>query len=482
MNETASDVVVVGGGISGLAAAWHLKDAGVGVYLLESGPVAGGFTRTDHRNGFLLEHGPFNVIVRDPSFETLLEAFCDDVRVVAASRASRKRYIYRAGRLVALPRSPLGLLTTPLLSPAGRCRLLAGLAWSARAGGDDETIAQAATRRFGSQVAETIISAAVSGIYAGDIHRLSARACFPGPSRVDARARSLVVYGLMSALRSRRKKNPRRWRGLISIDGGMGALSTAIARRLGSSMITGCRAESIRAVGEGYVIACRIDGEATRTISCRNLVIASSAAEAGRLLRPVCLQAAEIVETIESASLAVVHVGYRNDDVSHPLDGFGFLVPQNEPDFPLMGALFANSVFPHHAREGHKLLRVFVGGSRESAAVEQTDAELLATVEGALGDLLGISGKPVITDIRRYKQAIPQYHQGHREKIQRLRGAIAARAGLHLIGNYLDGVSLNDCVRLGAETAEELVQARAGADASRPTKRDPACQQAPSLS
>ncbi len=460
INGNDPDVLVLGGGISGLTTAWHLKDAGADVALLEASDVVGGCTRTETRDGFLLEKGPFNVMVRDPSFEDLLGAFAEEVGVVPAADTSKKRYIYRRGKLMAVPTNPVSLLTTPLLSAGAKCRLMSGLAVSSRPGVGEETIEQAATRRFGREIAETMISAVISGVFAGDIRKLSLSGCFPGAGRVDAAARSLIGYGLASALRSKGKKGgrrKRRWRGLVSVDGGLGALTGAIGRRLGDDRVVNMRAEAVRPTADGFDVEARDGDGSFKTYHCRRLVLASSASEAARLLTPVVPAASEIAGAIESASLVVLNLGYRRGDIAHPLDGFGFLVPQNEPAFPLMGCLFADSVFPHHAPTGHRLLRVFIGGARDPAAVERSDSDLLDTATAALGDLLGLSGEPVLVDVCRYRAAIPQYHLGHAENIRRLRTALAAQTNLHLVGNYLDGVSLNDCVRLATETAKRLI-------------------------
>lgn len=460
MDESTCDVVVVGGGISGLTAAWHLHQSGVDVRLLEAQDSVGGCMRTESRDGFLLEKGPFNVIVRHPTFEDLLVQFADEIDIVSASKAARKRFVYRAGQLLAVPSNPISLLTTGLLSFPARLRLLSGLLCSPRASADEETIEQAAARRFGPQVAERMVSAVIAGIFAGDSSRLSLAACFPGVGRIDSKARSLLGFGLSSAL-GKKKGPPRRWRGMVSISGGLGALTEAMGRGMGSRVSTGSRVVGIERDTDGYTVRFRRGDQAESSIRCRRLALASPAGATGRLLEPLLPDAARTLASIESASLVVLNLGFRAADIAHPLQGFGFLVPAIERAFPLMGALFADSIFPHHAPAGHRLLRVFVGGAHNPEAVQRTDDELLTTALDALRGLLGVSGDPVLVDVCRYPSAIPQYHVGHREKISRLRGEVASLPGLFLLGNYLDGVSLNDCVRLGAEVAGQIEEARA---------------------
>ncbi len=460
MKADVRDVLVLGGGISGLTAAWHLKNAGVDVCLLEAAGDVGGCTRTERRDGFLLEKGPFNVIVRDPIFERLLEDVSEDVEVITASRAARARYLYRRGRLRAVPTNPVALATTRLLSIAGKCRLLAGLIASARPGEREETIEQAATRRFGVEVSDTMVSAVIAGIFAGDIRRLSLKACFPSVWSFDTDARSVVGHGITSALRSRRKKKGtprRRWRGLVSIDGGLGALTATLGQRLGADLHSDCRVELIRPVAEGYEVTSRTGDGTALTMRCHRLVVAGPPQEASRLLAPLVPDASTIIDTMDSASLVVLNLGFRRGDVGHPMEGYGFLVPHNEPDFPLMGVLWADSIFPHHAPPDHRLIRVFIGGARDPRAASRSDAELLTLSVDSLRDLLQISGEPVLVDVCRYPSAIPQYHIGHTEKISRLRAIVSTQPGLHLIGNYLEGVSLNDCIRLATNVANNLI-------------------------
>ena len=453
-------VVVVGGGISGLTIAWHLKKAGVDVCLLDADSAVGGCIRTQPRDGFLLEKGPFNVMVRDPSFEDLLLAVADEVPVVAASDVAKKRFIYLNGRLIAVPTNPVALMTTGLLSLGGRLRLMRGLLVSGRAGRTEETIDQAATRRIGRQAADNLVSAAISGIFAGDAKKLSLSACFPAVGRIDAKATSLIGYGLSAALRKKKGDRPkRRWRGLVSIEGGLGALTDALGQALGGDLLSGCRVESVTPRVDGFDVSYVDAGGIQRKIACERLVLATPAHESGRLVAPALPEAASVLRAIHSASLVVLNLGFRRADVGHPLDGFGFLVPQTQTGFPLMGSLFADSIFPHHAPADKRLIRVFIGGARDPDSVNRSDHELLSIAMDSLRGLLKLTGDPVLVDPCRYRAAIPQYHAGHWERIGRVRECAAKLPRLHLVGNYLEGVSLNDCVRLATRVAGEVAAA-----------------------
>jgi len=465
MTAQRRDVIVVGGGISGLTTAWRLEKAGVDVCLLEAAPRVGGCSQTKQQDGFLLEQGPFNVMVRDPSFEAMLEDVSGPVRVIPADDSSKLRFIYRHGRLHVVPTNPISLLTSQLLSFGAKLRLFRGLLWSSRPQAAEETIEQVVTRRLGAEVADTMVSAAVNGILAGDISKLSLPAVAPTIARFDGEMRSPIGYGLSKAFGGRKNKKPkhkRKWRGLVSIDGGLGALMEALAARLGNDCLTGCRVQTIKADGDGYEVSCesgKDEAKVRSTILCKRLVLAVSVAQAARLLADEVPAAAEAIRPIVSAPLIVLNLGYRTENVGHPLRGFGFLVPRNEPALRIMGALWADSVFPQHAPDGHRLIRAFIGGAQDPESTKLTDDELLAQATVALRPLLQITGDPTLVDIVRYEAALPQYHAGHRERIARFREAIGARSGLLAVGNYLDGASLNDCVRVGNNCAQGIIDA-----------------------
>ena len=455
------DVIVVGGGISGLSCAWHMAEAGLDVSLIEAQSSVGGCMQTQHRDGFLLEKGPFNVIVRDPSFQELLTAIGDQVQVVAASKDARSRYLYRNGTLMAVPTNPIALATSGLLSTGGKLRAIRGLLLSERGSGEETTIGECAMRRFGRDVTDTMVSAVVSGILAGDIDKLSLDACAPKIARMDREARSLLAFGVskMLGMFSRKKdgKPRRKWRGLVSIDQGLGAVADALAARLGAGLVTGQRVISIARDSDWFSVTGQDNSGQEHVHQARRVVLAVPITALGTLLEPLAPGTTAIASSIDNAALTVLNLVFKREDVGHPLRGFGFLVPRNQLDIPVMGVLFADSAFPHHATPEHRLIRVFVGGIRTPDVISRSDDELVATSVGSLRDLLKIRGEPTMIDVCPYPTAIPQYHVGHLDKIAQLRKLVAPIDGLDLVGNYLEGVSVNDCVRVGKQVAGEVV-------------------------
>jgi oxygen-dependent protoporphyrinogen oxidase len=443
-SDSRRDVIVIGAGISGLVTARHLQKAGIDVAVLEAEHAVGGCMRSERREGFILEKGPFNVLVRDEPFKTLLDECAEEAAPIKAAPEANRRYLLRHGALEEVPMGPGGLVGTKLLSLRAKLRLLRGMLLSARSSAPDPSIAEVATRRLGAEVAETFISSIVAGVFGGDSRKLSLKACFPKAWRFDQACRSPLLYE-MAVMRRKRKEAQRdpdcdRYKGLISFDGGLQTLPDALAVRLGLRLRTGC------------------------PMSCRRVVLATPKSGAADLLRPLVPEAAAELDGIESASLVVLNLGYRRQDVAHPMVGYGFLVPSNEPEMPVMGGLWADSAFPHHAESDRRVIRVFMGGPRDPSAADRTDSELLATADDALRDLLGISADPVLVDVCRWPASIPQYRPGHTERIDRLSLIVNEVPGLHLVGNYARGVSINDCVREGTLAAGDIIQQLARTD------------------
>ncbi len=462
MSKESCEIAVIGGGISGLAAAWYLHRGGRDVVLLEKDETVGGCTRTIRQDGFLVEQGPFNVLVRDPSFEALLSDLEDRIEIVEATAGARRRYLYQRGRLVPVPSSPVSLMTTKVISAGAKIRLIGEPIFARRPRLADPTIGDFATRHCGREFAETVVGALVAGIYGGDIDKLSLKACAPTIAEIDRNHRSLLLYGLSLPFRKigKPKKPRRRWRGMVSVVGGLGAVTKALGEEIGGGVRTLCGVKSIQAGSGGFVVRFE-QGGSQEDLHCRRVILATDAARASELLGTAdgepARELASLIGEIKSVPLAVLSLGFRRRDVGHDLQGFGFLVPPSEADFPLMGVLWASSVFPAHAPDDQHLLRIMVGGSRHPDLVGLGDDELSALARRELDGLLQIKGRPTLQHVRRYRRAIPQYFQGHVDRVRRVRDVQSRIPNLHLVGNYLEGVSLNDCVRLAKKTADQIL-------------------------
>jgi oxygen-dependent protoporphyrinogen oxidase len=468
------DAVVVGAGISGLAAAFRLVRAGMRVAVLEASPRPGGALVTHEAAGFRFELGPNTVLESDPSLPALIrDCGLDGERLVAAP-AARRRWVWHDGRLRALPSGPLAFLLSPLFPPAAKLRLLRepwvpARARSVRAqdeDGDEETIAAFVRRRLGEAFLERAVGPFVSGVYAGDPERLAVRWATPRIAALEAEHGSLVrgmlARGARGALsmalargRASRGGAPRTTpRGaMVSLRGGLEELPRRLAREIGDVRCgTACRA--VRHDGRGFVVE-----HEGGTVGARHVLLAVPAETAAALLDEASAGRSRLLAELPYAAVAVVAAGYRRQDVAHRLDGFGFLraTGGGGGGLRVLGCLFTSSLFPGRAPEGCVALAAFLGGRTDPEAAAWSDERLGAAVQEDLGRALGVRGEPLVRVVRRWPRAIPQYERGHGRFVALQSELERELPGLHLAGNYLHGISVPDCVRNATALAERIV-------------------------
>lgn len=439
------ETIIIGAGLTGLAAAFALRRGGAGVTVLERGDRAGGAVRTESSEGFLVEHGPNSMMVNEPSVEGLIAAAGLSGEVVRPM--AKKRFLVRGGRAVALPSSPLGAISTPLFSLRGKLRILAE-PFIARGTADDETLADLVRRRLGPEMLAYAIEPFVAGIYAGDPELLSARYAFPKLWNLERDHGSFI----RGAVRLRRSGPPQ---SMLSFRGGMEVLPARLAASLGDGFRPSVQVESIERFVGGWRVVWR-EGEARRDAVAANLVCALPAYAAAALpweesLRPALAS----LEEVGYPAVTVVALGFRREDVAHPLDGFGALVPAAEGR-RILGAIFSSSLFPGRAPEGHVLLTVFVGGARQPRQAALGDGALEQDVLRDLRDLLGVRGEPSFRRIVRWPRAIPQYNTGYGKILRALEETEAANPGLHFAGNYRGGIAAGQCLHNGLSLAARV--------------------------
>ena len=465
------DAVVVGAGISGLAAAFRLVRAGMRVAVLEASPRPGGSLVTHEAAGFRFELGPNTVLESDPSLPALIrDCGLDGERLVAAP-AARRRWVWHGGRLRALPSGPLAFLLSPLFPPAAKLRLLrepfvrAPPVPPAPAQDEDEneeTIAAFVRRRLGETFLERAVGPFVSGVYAGDPERLAVRWATPRIAALEATHGSLIRGMLARGARSIALARSRASRGgpprttprgaMVSLRGGLEELPRRLAREIGDVRCgTACRA--VRHDGRGFVVE-----HEGGTVGARHVLLAVPAEAAAALLDEASAGRSRLLAELPYAAVAVVAAGYRRQDVAHRLDGFGFLraTGGGGAGLRVLGCLFTSSLFPGRAPEGCVALTAFLGGRTDPEAAAWSDERLGAAVQEALGRALGVRGEPLVRVVRRWPRAIPQYERGHGRFVALQAELERELPGLHLAGNYLHGISVPDCVRNATALAERI--------------------------
>lgn len=462
MEERAS-AAVVGAGLAGLAAAWRLARAGVRVVLFEAGPHAGGVIRSVGEGGFLAEEGANSFTDPPPAVRALLAEAGLEGRRLASSPEARRRYVVRGGRPLAVPAGPPGLLTTRLLSAGGKLRVLRE-PWARRRPEGEESVAAMVRRRLGGEVLDYLVEPFVAGIYAGDPERLSARHAFPRLSALEERHGSLL-RGARSAARERREAGGPRDPAILSFPGGMEELPRALAAGLGGALRLGTPVRAVRRAGEGWRV--EAGGGAGETFGAVVLAVPAHALAALETDGARGRAGLDALSAIPHAAVAVRVMGFRREDVAHPLDGFGMLVPRVERR-RILGTLFSSTLFPGRAPEGHVCLTTFVGGERDPALAALPAEAVDTLVREELRALLGVRGEPVFVHRHAWPRAIPQYEMGYGLLQRRMDELEHACPGLFLAGSFRAGVAVGDTLASGLSAADSALAHLRGAAAAVP--------------
>lgn len=448
-------VVVIGGGISGLATAWWLAKAGVDVTVLEKNAEVGGTMKTVRDDGWLIETGPNSALETTPLIQTLCEDTGISNQKLYANEAANNRYIFRNGVLHALPMSPGKLIRSRLWSGRAKLRILKEpfIGRAIR----EETIAEFVERRLGRELLDYAINPFVAGVFAGDPSRLSVRAAFPKLYALEEKYGSLIKGQIRGAQERRRRGEIAKDRArLISFTDGMETLPRALARALGDRVTTHAAVESISQAGSEFRVSGHGNGKPF-AFTCGHLIFAVPSYVASRWIRPLDEELAVRLDSIDYPPVAEIFLGYRRDQIDRALDGFGFLVPEKEKR-SILGTIWSSVLFPNRAPEGHVSLTTFVGGSRQPELAMLSDEKLTHLVHAELRTIMGISGDPVFVRVSRWERAIPQYALGHLDIMSAIERFESRHPGMILSGNYRGGISVGDCVIQSRALADRVLE------------------------
>lgn len=436
------DAIVIGAGVAGLTAAVELRRAGRVVQVLEATERIGGLAQTEQRQGFLVERGPGSLGQPSPEVTALLELVGLWSRRVSPRPEAVNRWTVRGGRLVPIPRSPLQLLRSSLLSPRGKLRLAGAFVPHATSTAD-ESLGTFVTRHLGREALQRLADPFQQGIFAGDPDQLSMTHAFPNLRAMEAEHGSLA----RAAARTRGAR-----RTMVSFPGGVGELAATLAAQLPSPVRTGARVHAARPRRDGWEVELH-NGE---RLFAEELVLAVPPHELGLLVVDADLAPAlSQLTTMPAASIATVALGYYRSRVTHPLDGVGVLMPYCERRQAL-GILFASSCFGGRAPDGHVLLTVLIGGVRQEALVHLPDQALVDIATREAATLLGTSGAPVLSLVSRWPAAIPQFDLGHGRRVEAALAIERANPGLALAGAWKSGTGLAAALESGMRAARRL--------------------------
>jgi len=450
-----TDILVIGGGISGLASAWALKRRGLAVRVLEAQRSPGGALASRVDEGFLIDEGANSALDARPAVRELVTALGLENELMEAAPAARNRYVVKEGRVLPLPLGPLDFLTSPLFSWRGKWRVMQEpFIQAAEISQAEETVAEFARRRLGEEMLDWAIDPFVSGVYAGDPERLSARAAVPKVTALEAAHGSLIKGAMKLMVEKKRQARASGFAGpsgrIVSFVEGMQTLARALAADLGEAVETGAIVRRLERLPRGGY---RAHGFGGKQWQGQRLLLATPAYASAELLRPVDPALAAELDGIPYPTVTSVALGFRREQVQHPLDGFGVLIPRRE-GVPTLGALFSSSLFPNRAPEGQVLLTAFIGGRNGCFVCEQGPDAAVAQVLEDLTPLLGLSDEPTLARVRVWPRAIPQYELGHLERMARVEARLAEQPNLELRANWRDGISVGDCLQNALALAE----------------------------
>lgn len=455
---TARRLVVIGGGISGLAAAWAARNAAAGaqrgldVLVLERGPDVGGKASSIARDGWLLEGGPSGYLSGRPEMDRLVEEIGLAHERVPANRAARVRFLYRAGRIRRVVPNPVGLLTEGILSPAGVARMLAEpFVPGKRDSGDDESVWSFAARRLGRQVADRMVLPMALGIFAGDARRLSLRAAFPRMAELE-REHGSVIRGMIA------RRGSTSSGALTSFRRGMQQLPRALAERGGFTVRRNARVRALSRAAGGWSVV--VEGD-TEAIPADGVILAGEPWAMAPLVRPHDERAAADLSAIACPPVGVVALGFGPAGAAKLPVGFGMLVARGE-GVRMLGTLWETHLYDSRGPAGHVLVRAMYGGAVDPEAGALPESELAALARAEVAKLYGLSDSPLIEHVVRVPRAIPQYELGHSARVGRITAVMDALPGLSITGNGLRGVAFADAacdgVRVGRAAGRLLTE------------------------
>ncbi len=461
-------VAIIGGGISGLSAAFHLQKARAAgsdlMYtLFESNKRLGGSMHSSKVDGCLVEAGPDSFLTEKPWALTLCKELGIDDQLIGSNDAQRKTYIVVKNRLIAMPDGLMFMVPTklvptaltPLFSWGTKIRMARELLHPPRPMQDDETVGELVERHFGAEVVDRLADPLLSGVYGGDANKLSARAVLPRFVEMEEKYGSLsramlAAHNKMKAMAGKQPARPL----FSSLKDGMQQLVDALTARLDpGSFRMKTRVRGIYREDDEWRVA--IDMAQDEMFDA--VIMATPANVAGALLEGVDRDLADDLLGVTYSSSVTATLGYHMDQLQHMPPGFGFLVPRSEGR-RMLACTFVHNKFPHRAPPDKGIIRCFLGGARDEGVLSLTDDEVVATVRTELKDIVKLDGRPMFERVYRWRGAMAQYESGHLARIERIELRVKNIPGLELAGNAYHGIGVPDCIREGTSAANAVVQ------------------------
>jgi len=450
-----NSIGIIGGGITGLTTAYRLQQNGKSVTLYEASPRVGGAVQSIRKDGYLAEFGPNTMLETSAVISSLIVDVGIDGRKIYAGSEAKKRFIVRDSKPVAVPTSPPAFFSSPLFSAGAKLRLLREPFIGKPPKSKEESIAEFVRRRLGQEFLDYAIDPFVAGVYAGDADKLSIRHAFPKLFALEEKYGSLIK-GQIKGMRERKKSGivAKDRAKMFSFDDGLQVLIDGLFHRLEQEIKLNTSVTKIEHTPGGWNVHYNDNG--TEYINTHSsLVLTLPAYKLAELKNNIHGADFSPLKEIYYPPVASLALGFKRENIAHPLDGFGMLIPKKE-NFHILGTLFSSTLFPGRAPRGNVLLSTYIGGARQPQFAELSEGEQVELVVKDLRKLLGVKGNPTFIHRTYFQKAIPQYNLGY-GIYKDLMNEIESKAqGLFFAGNFRNGISLSDCITAGSEIANRL--------------------------
>jgi oxygen-dependent protoporphyrinogen oxidase len=464
-----SNVAIVGGGITGLVAAFELKRRGVPFRLFEASDRVGGVIQTHRERGFLAEDGPNTLLETSPKITGLIQALGIEPRRWYSNPDNKKRFIVRGGKARELPASPAGFFTNTFFSWSAKLALFKEPFVKASSPDVEESLAQFVKRRLGQEFLDYAINPMVAGVYAGDPERLSVKHAFAKLHALEQTYGSLIKGQVLGARERKKRKEVAKDRAkMMSFDQGLQVLTDALGAAVKVNVQLNAPVEAIRQTEGGWEVKTKPEARSQNPETNQSFLTSAptSAYTHVLLTSPAHKLEGLKIESAAGGELSLLGqivyppvtsftLGFKREDVAHPLDGFGVLIPKVE-NRNCLGTLFTSSLFADRAPAGHVTLTSYIGGMRAPELALKPVDEIRRLILADLRDLLGVRGEPVWEHVRQWPKAIPQYEVGYGRFKDFMDGFERDHAGILFGGHYRDGISLSDSVLAGFKAAERV--------------------------
>lgn len=455
-------ITIIGGGITGLAAAHRLVELGqTNVTLIEASSRLGGTIQTDHRDGFTLERGPDSFISEKPAALELVKRLGIENELIQTNAQHRRSFIVHNRNLHPVPEgfqlmAPTRLwpfVFSKIFSTRGKLRMSADLLLPRRNGAHDESLASFVRRRLGREALERMAQPMVGGIYTANPETLSLRATLPRFLDLEQQHRSIILGMWRKGKRAQTGVSGARYSLFLSFRHGLETLVNALEKKLNDSgVVIRCDTivEKIERTANGWTI-----NTSDENFLTDELCLALPSHRTAALVEDVSPELANKLKAIKFASTATINLAYRRSQIKHPLNGFGFVVPYIEKR-TVIACTFCNVKFAGRAPDDGVLLRAFVGGALQPEMFELSDDEMTRKVKEDLAEVLGITGEPLFVEIARWTNSMPQYEVGHLERVEAIETEVRKLPGLTLAGNSYNGAGIPDCIKSAEQAVEKL--------------------------